>query len=242
MTENAENHSVSAAHSLSDETIAELDRLIAQASAGDANAWRRVFELSYELVRDRVRAILGHSFPRLVGAHDTTSVTNQLYLKLHRTLLGDGSADDASSGNSTLSDGTISEAPPAPADGAQSRRVSTLADYLRLIAWFTRNLLINLADRHDRRPRPMNDSDPVLAGKRDRASPGPDWEVSWRELHNQGVQRLADDERAVFEQHYYNGLSTAQIAAIEKVSERTVRRRWVAAMEKLGDYAMPLER
>lgn len=224
--------------SLSDETLAELKTHIERAAGGDRQAWNRVFELSYEIVRERVRSILGYSFPRLIGAHDATSVTNQLYLKLHQTLVG---GDDTSMG--THSSGpTFTETPPsAPVEKTPSQRVTTLPDYLRLIAWFTRNLLITLAEKHDRRPKAVNDSNPVMAGEPDRAAAGPEWEASWRELHSDGLNRLSADEREVFEQRYYNGLSAAQIGAISGVSEKTIRRRWVAAMEKLGDFAMPLQ-
>lgn len=52
------------------------------------------------------------------------------------------------------------------------------------------------------------------------------------ELHEK-VAALADDEREVFDLHWYHGLSQSEAAAVLGVSERTVRRRWVAAKLRL---------
>jgi RNA polymerase sigma-70 factor (ECF subfamily) len=54
----------------------------------------------------------------------------------------------------------------------------------------------------------------------------------WTELHEQ-VERLPDDERAVFDLIWYHGLTRAEAAAELGVSEPTVKRRWLAARLRL---------
>lgn len=54
------------------------------------------------------------------------------------------------------------------------------------------------------------------------------------ELHEK-VAALTDDEREVFDLMWYHGLSQVETAAVLGVSERTVRRRWVAAKLQLSE-------
>lgn len=55
----------------------------------------------------------------------------------------------------------------------------------------------------------------------------------WTEFH-QRAAALPDDERAVFEMHYYLDLPQAEVAAALGLHPRKVSRLWVAAADKLA--------
>ncbi|QEL19611.1 sigma factor-like helix-turn-helix DNA-binding protein [Limnoglobus roseus] len=56
----------------------------------------------------------------------------------------------------------------------------------------------------------------------------------WTEFHRR-VAELPDDERSVFEMHYYLDLPQAEIAAALALHPRKVSRLWLAATDKLSD-------
>ena len=56
----------------------------------------------------------------------------------------------------------------------------------------------------------------------------------WTDFHR-GVEQLGDDERAVFEMHYYLEVPQAEIAKVLKLHPRKVSYLWVAATEKLAE-------
>jgi RNA polymerase sigma-70 factor (ECF subfamily) len=58
--------------------------------------------------------------------------------------------------------------------------------------------------------------------------------MDWTEFHRQ-VDALEDDEREVFDLLWYHGMTQAQAAKILGVTERTVKRRWLAARLALSD-------
>ena len=56
----------------------------------------------------------------------------------------------------------------------------------------------------------------------------------WTEFHEK-VATLGEQERAVFEMHYYLELPQAEIARVLDLHPRKVSYLWVAATEKLGE-------
>ena len=63
-------------------------------------------------------------------------------------------------------------------------------------------------------------------------APGPDELEEWCEFHVQ-VERLPEEERAVVDLHFYQGLTKAEAAELLGVDVRTVQRRWNAALQWL---------
>jgi RNA polymerase sigma-70 factor (ECF subfamily) len=55
----------------------------------------------------------------------------------------------------------------------------------------------------------------------------------WAEFHERAAA-LPDDERAVFDLVWYQGLPQAEAAELLGISERTLKRRWLAARLSLG--------
>jgi RNA polymerase sigma-70 factor (ECF subfamily) len=70
----------------------------------------------------------------------------------------------------------------------------------------------------------------------DRAAPGddPGSLAAWTAFHAQ-VERLPDEEKAVFDLLWYQELSQAEAAELLKVSERTIKRRWASARLRLHE-------
>jgi RNA polymerase sigma factor (sigma-70 family) len=66
----------------------------------------------------------------------------------------------------------------------------------------------------------------------------------WAAFH-EAVERLPDEQRRVFDLHYYRGLTWPEIALLLQVHERTPRRHWgralIALREALGGWAPPEE-
>jgi DNA-directed RNA polymerase specialized sigma24 family protein len=56
----------------------------------------------------------------------------------------------------------------------------------------------------------------------------------WTEFHEQ-VAMLSEQERAVFEMHYYLELPQVEIAQVLELHPRKVSYLWIAATEKLGE-------
>jgi RNA polymerase sigma factor (sigma-70 family) len=58
--------------------------------------------------------------------------------------------------------------------------------------------------------------------------------AAWGEFHDKARQ-LPDDEREAFDLLFYQGLTQAEAAQVLGVSERTVQRRWQAALMRLHE-------
>jgi RNA polymerase sigma-70 factor (ECF subfamily) len=56
----------------------------------------------------------------------------------------------------------------------------------------------------------------------------------WQEFHEQAEQ-LPPEERSVFEMRWYHGMTRLEIAAVLKISEATVKRRWLDACLRLRE-------
>jgi RNA polymerase sigma factor (sigma-70 family) len=74
-----------------------------------------------------------------------------------------------------------------------------------------------------------------LDGLREPACPveGPEELAQWTEFH-ETVCRLTDEEREVFDLHYYHGLRPIEIGELLGQGERNVRRRWRHACHRLN--------
>ncbi len=109
----------------------------------------------------------------------------------------------------------------------------TVADFFRLAAHKVRQVLLDMAERQRR-----------LGGREVLGAGGADGEAGhthdparlalWTEFHER-VASLADDERAVFETHYYLDLPQAEVAKFLNLHPRKVSYLWVAATEKLAE-------
>jgi RNA polymerase sigma-70 factor (ECF subfamily) len=101
--------------------------------------------------------------------------------------------------------------------------------FFRLATVQIRRELLDLARRY-RAP----DSPPPDGGDRATTTLEPDRLARWTEFH-EAAGRLPEEERAVFDLLWYQGLPQAEAAALLEISVPTLKRRWLAARLKLRD-------
>jgi RNA polymerase sigma factor (sigma-70 family) len=116
---------------------------------------------------------------------------------------------------------------------------ATVADFFRLAALKFRQVLLDLAQSERRRAQ----REVLGLSGADRAGPAssdgstthdPARLTLWTEFHEK-VATLNEQERAVFEMHYYLELPQAEIARVLELHPRKVSYLWIAATEKLGE-------
>jgi RNA polymerase sigma-70 factor (ECF subfamily) len=121
----------------------------------------------------------------------------------------------------------------------------TVADFFRLASLNIRRELLDLV-KHYYGPEGLGKNHVTVPPKADtsRGGPGrlemmdttgePGQLALWSEFHQQ-VEKLPEEERAVVDLLWYQGLTQAEAGAILKVHERTVKRRWQSARLKLHE-------
>jgi RNA polymerase sigma-70 factor (ECF subfamily) len=186
-----------------------LDRI----RGGDAAARGELLRCACERLHNLARKML-KGYPHVRRWEQTDDVLQNAALRLHRTL--------------------------------QQLPVPTALDFFRLAALNIRRALLDLA-RHYYGPQgqgahhatwdsgdlPTSHPDSALAAPPD-LSGDPVRLAAWGEFHQQ-IGSLPDEERAVFDLLWYQGLSQAEAAQLLNISERTVKRRWQAARLKLHE-------
>ena len=185
----------------------ELQALIDRLRQGDRQACRDLLERSHGRLRQLAGWILSGSFPALRGRHDVDSIVDETWLRLLQAV--------------------------------EKTEPPTVADFFRLAAHKIRQVLLDLAARERRRlgrevalGGQASSTDNVPAEPSDR-SHDPARLALWTEMHGM-VATLPEQERAVFEMHYYRGLPQAEVARLLGLHPRKVSYLWVAATEKLA--------
>jgi RNA polymerase sigma factor (sigma-70 family) len=185
----------------------ELQGLIDRMQQGDADARRLLLERAYERLRRLASHILAGSFPAVQARHDVHSVVHETWLRLLQAL--------------------------------EKTHPPTVADFFRLAAHKIRQVLLDLADRQ--RKLASREVFGLDGGPSDRGLPQPAQNTydpgklaMWTDFHRR-VEKLADDERAVFEMHYYLEVPQVEVAKVLNLHPRKVSYLWIAATEKLSE-------
>jgi RNA polymerase sigma factor (sigma-70 family) len=122
-------------------------------------------------------------------------------------------------------------------------RPATVAEFFRLAALNVRRELLDLA-KHYYGPRGLGARHASVGDQPDAGSgeqaPSPPADSAadptrlalWTEFHSQ-IDKLPEEELAVFDLLWYQGLSQAEAAAVLNISERTLKRRWRSARLKI---------
>lgn len=190
---------------MSDNTVVDLQVLLDGIRRGDSQARRQLLERAYERLRRLAGCIFAGSFPALRNRHELDSVVHESWLRLMQAL--------------------------------DKTEPPTVADFFRLAAHKIRQVLLDMVERERRR------QGREAVGPRDASASGQPLEPSdqtyeptrlalWTELHDK-VAALPEQERAVFEMHYYLDIPQTEIARILGLYPRKVSYLWVAATEKL---------
>jgi RNA polymerase sigma factor (sigma-70 family) len=192
---------------MGDDSNTVLQALLDRMNQGDRAARREVLERACGRLRRLAGTMLAGSFPALAAHHELDSVVHETWLRLLQAL--------------------------------EKTELPTVADFFRLAAHKVRQVLLDMADRQRRRAAREG---PGLGG--DSASGGfaaaagqtldPARLALWSEFHAR-VANLPEDERQVFELHYYLELPQAEIARMLDLHPRKVSYLWVAGTQRLAD-------
>jgi RNA polymerase sigma-70 factor (ECF subfamily) len=185
---------------------------IARLNAGDEAARKEL--LNCACVRlDRLAHKMLRGFPRVQRWEQTSDVRQNAAMRLYRAL--------------------------------ENVRPATVQDFFRLAALNIRRELLDLA-KHYYGPRGRGAKHASVAGQEQgERNPGnpleppaldeePSRLAAWTEFHRH-IDALPDEERALFDLLWYQGLSQAEAGEILAVSERTIKRRWRSARLNLHD-------
>jgi RNA polymerase sigma-70 factor (ECF subfamily) len=144
-------------------------------------------------------------FPNVRGVVDTDDVLQNSLLRLLRTL--------------------------------ETLRPTNTRDFFNLAAVHIRRELIDIARAaKNKRTIPLDPADTETPNAPEPAAPteaGPESE-QWMRFH-EAVEDLPVEEREVVGLVFYHGWKQEQIAELFQVDERTIRRRWAAACQRLRD-------
>jgi RNA polymerase sigma factor (sigma-70 family) len=192
---------------MAEDSSVELQGLLDRLLQGDRAARRLLLERACERLRRLAGRMLHGSFPELARRHEVDSVVHETWVRLLQAL-----------------------------DKAEP---STVADFFRLAAHKFRQVLLDMAQSERRRAQ----REVLGLSGADSAGPAPSVASTtndparlalWTEFHEK-VATLSEQERAVFEMHYYLELSQAEIAQVLELHPRKVSYLWIAATEKLGE-------
>ncbi len=188
----------------------QIEGCLARLQANDETARKELIDCACERLERLTRKML-RSWDRVHRWEQTGDVFQNAAMRLYRSL---------------------AEARPA-----------TAVDFFRLAALNIRRELFDMA-KHYYGPRgeganhataawrPASDEGESLAWEPVCADERPENLAAWAEFHAQ-VDQLPEEERAVFDLLWYQELSQSEAAALLKISERTVKRRWASARLRL---------
>jgi RNA polymerase sigma factor (sigma-70 family) len=192
---------------MSDAPTVQLQQLLDRLRAGEAAAKREFLDQVCQRLRRLAGKILSGSFPALQRRHDVDSVVHETWLRLVQAL--------------------------------EKVEPPTVDDFFRLAAHKIRQVLLDMTSqqrRIDQRETLLGQSSSLNSSRGEPGNQTYDGErlALWTEFHNK-VASLKDDERTVFELHYYLGLPQAEIARTLNVHPRKISYLWIAATESLAD-------
>jgi RNA polymerase sigma factor (sigma-70 family) len=192
---------------MAEDSSVELQGLLDRLRQGDREARRRLLERACERLRRLAGRMLHGSFPDLARRHELDSVVHETWVRLLQAL--------------------------------DKTEPPTVADFFRLAAHKFRQVLLDMAQGERRRAQ----REVLGLSAADSVAPAPTAASTtcdparlalWTEFHEK-VAALSEQERAVFEMHYYLGLPQAEIARVLELHPRKVSYLWIAATEKLGE-------
>ena len=193
---------------MSGDTTADLQDLIDRLRRGDDSARAELLTRAYHRLCRIAASMYHREFPRLKDRHDVESVVDESWSRLMRAL--------------------------------ETARPPTVQDFLRLVAHKVRQVLLDMADQQRRRDGWVRGG--LLDGSEDPANIEPSDNslepgrlALLTEFHRQ-VENLPEDQRTVFDLHYYTDLPQAEIARLLGLHPRKVSYLWVAATEQLAEW------
>jgi RNA polymerase sigma-70 factor (ECF subfamily) len=195
---------------VTDDTTTDLQLLIDRLRRGDDSARRELLRRAHDRLLRIAATVFRQDFPALQGRHDLESVVSELWMRLVGAL--------------------------------ETTRPETVEGFFGLVFVKARQVLLDMAQRQRRLDvrrggRPTN-------GVQSDASEGFDFPDSTHdperlalltEFHEQ-VENLPEDQRRIFELHYYGGFSQAEIAQMLGIHRKQVSRLWLTSTGRLAKW------
>jgi RNA polymerase sigma factor (sigma-70 family) len=127
------------------------------------------------------------------------------------------------------------------AQALETTEPASVEHFFHLAAQKVRHVLLDMVDRHRRaRSREALGFSSDSRGGPVEVSSDPARLARWTEFHER-VASLPEDERTVFEMHYYLELPQGQIAELLSLHPRKVSRLWISSTDKLAEGLAELE-
>lgn len=190
---------------MQDETT-QLQVVIDRLLQGDLSARRELLDRTINRLRRLAAKMLHGSFPAIERRHDVDSILHETWLRLLNAL--------------------------------ETVEPLTVQDFFRLAAHKVRQVLLDMAQRqqklNSREVLGIQGSNAVEPSASLQGTFNPAELAAWTEFHGR-VALLPDEERQVFEMHYYLDVSQAEVSKILECPPRQVSRLWIRATERLMD-------
>jgi RNA polymerase sigma factor (sigma-70 family) len=195
---------------VAEDTSAELQDLIDRMRWGDATARRELLERAHDRLLKIAARIFQEDFTGLHGRHDLESVVSEVWMRLVVAL--------------------------------ESTEPQTVDGFFGLVFVKVRQVLLDMAKgqrRVDalRRDGPLDadESEALAAFDRADTTNDPSRLALLTEFHEQ-IEKLPEEQRMVFDLHYYGGFSQAEIAQMLELHRKQVSRLWLAATGRLARW------
>jgi RNA polymerase sigma-70 factor (ECF subfamily) len=193
-----------------DDTTTDLQLLIDRLRRGDDAARRELLRRAHDRLIKIAGKVFQQDFPALHGRHELESVVSEVWMRL--------------------------------AGALEKTQPETVEGFFGLVFVKVRQVLLDMAERQrrvDRRREPArggpdgSDATPDLDPADTTHEPGQ--LALLTEFHEQ-IEKLPEDQRRIFEMHYYGGFSQAEIAAMLDLHRKQVSRLWLAATGRLAQW------
>jgi RNA polymerase sigma factor (sigma-70 family) len=197
------------------DTTADVRDLIERLRHGDDSARRALLERVYHRLRRIAAAVFRKDFYRLRDRHDLDSVVDETWARLLKAL--------------------------------EQTTPESAAEFYSLMFHKVRQVLLDMARRQTRDDARRQAG---LLGEQEAGDDAP-FEVSdsthdpsrlafWTEFHRE-VESLPDNQRAVFDFHYFAEFPQAEIARLLDLHPKQVSRLWIAATMRLAQRLEGIE-
>jgi RNA polymerase sigma factor (sigma-70 family) len=193
---------------MSGDTTADLEDLIERLRRGEETARGALLDRVYHRLRRIAAATLQKDFRRLSGRHDVDSVVDLTWAQLMKAL--------------------------------ETTQPATVDDFYRLIFRKVRHVLLDMARRQGRDDARRQDDAPdeQRSDSESPFDPGdstyePSRLAFWTEFHRE-VESLPDQQRVVFDFHYFAEFPQVEIARLLDLNPKQVSRLWIAATVRLA--------
>jgi RNA polymerase sigma factor (sigma-70 family) len=195
---------------VAENTSAELQDLIDRMRRGDASAHRELLECAHDRLLRIAGKLFQEDFTGLHGRHDLESVVSEVWMRLVVAL--------------------------------ESTVPQTVEGFFGLVFLKVRQVLLDMAkgqrrvDAH-RRDGPLDaaESEALAAFDQADTTHDPGRLALLTEFHEQ-IGRLPEEQRMVFDLHYYGGFSQTEIAQMLEMHRKQVSRLWLAATGRLARW------